>query len=76
MTFISAGNDGRGTLNNIERICLGYPLKKVYDPVVARGEIDETVLGRCVELGQTIAAGCEGRYLLIQVIFGVAEYDP
>ena len=59
VTFISAGNDGRGTLNNIERICLGYPLKKVYDPVVARGEIDETVLGRCVELGQTIAAGCE-----------------
>jgi multimeric flavodoxin WrbA len=59
VVFISAGNDGRGALAGIERISLGYPFKKVYDPVVARGEIDETVLTACRELGQTIAAGCE-----------------
>ena len=59
VVFISAGNDGRGALQSIERISLGYPLKKVYDPVVVRGEIDEKVLDRCRELGQTIAAGCQ-----------------
>ena len=59
VVFVSAGNDGRGAVSNIERIALGYPLKKVYDPVVARGEVDDEVLARCRELGQTIAAGCE-----------------
>ena len=61
--FVSAGNDGRGALNNMERICTGYQFKKVYEPVVARGEIDREVLIRCDELGKTIAAGCkEGIY--------------
>ena len=59
VVFVSAGNDGRGAVSNIERIALGYPLKKVYDPVVARGEVDDEVLARCRELGQTIAAGCQ-----------------
>lgn len=57
--FISAGNDGRGALNNIERIFRGYQFRKVYEPVVARGEITGEVLAKCEELGQTIAAGCE-----------------
>jgi len=61
--FVSAGNDGTGALNNIERICTGYQFKKVYEPVVARGEIDLEILVRCDELGKTIAAGCkEGIY--------------
>jgi len=61
--FVSAGNDGSGALSNIERICTGYQLKKVYDPVVATGEIDRETLIRCDELGKTIAAGCkEGIY--------------
>jgi hypothetical protein len=34
-------------------------LKKVYEPVIARGDLDETVLDRCEELGSVIAAGCE-----------------
>jgi multimeric flavodoxin WrbA len=57
--FISAGNDGLGALRSIERICLGYQFKKVYEPVVVRGEIDEDVLAQCEELGKVIAAGCE-----------------
>ena len=57
--FVSAGNDGSGALNQIERICRGYPLKKVYDPVVSKGELDEAILSRCEELGKTLAAGCE-----------------
>ena len=57
--FISAGNDGTGALNNMERICTGYQFKKVYEPVMAKGEIDRETLIRCDELGKTIAAGCE-----------------
>ncbi|MBW2623540.1 MAG: NAD(P)H-dependent oxidoreductase [Deltaproteobacteria bacterium] len=59
VVFISAGNDGTGALRQIERICLGYPLKKVYEPIVAVGEISEEILSKCEELGKTIAAGCE-----------------
>ncbi|MFH1953487.1 MAG: NAD(P)H-dependent oxidoreductase [Pseudomonadota bacterium] len=63
VVFISAGNDGTGALNSIERICTGYRLKKIYDPVVARGEINQETLIKCDELGKTIAAGCkEGIY--------------
>lgn len=61
VVFVSAGNDGTGALNAVERICIGYQFKKVYDPVVAKGDIDEEVLARCEELGMTIAAGCEAR---------------
>jgi multimeric flavodoxin WrbA len=57
--FISAGNDGLGALRSIERICVGYQLKKVYDPFIATGEIDGAILNRCDELGKVIAAGCE-----------------
>jgi multimeric flavodoxin WrbA len=61
--LISAGNDGTGALNHIERICLGYQFKKVLAPVMAKGEIDEGILDQCEELGKTIAAGCrEGIY--------------
>ena len=59
VVFISAGNDGTGALNNIERICIGYQLKKVYEPVLARGGVDRETLAKCQELGKTIAAGCE-----------------
>ena len=58
VVFISAGNDGSGALSSIERICLGYQLKKVYEPLVAKGEIQEDILVKCEELGKTIAAGC------------------
>jgi len=59
VVFISAGNDGTGALNSIERICIGYQLKKVYEPVLAIGGLDQEILGKCQELGKTIAAGCE-----------------
>lgn len=61
--LISAGNDGTGALNHIERICLGYQFKKIQAPVLAKGEVDGAILARCEELGKTIAAGCrEGIY--------------
>ncbi len=57
--FISAGNDGSGALQSIERICTGFQFKKVQAPVIARGPIDETVLEACRGLGRTMAAGLE-----------------
>ena len=61
--LISAGNDGTGALNHIERICLGYPFKKIMAPVMAKGTVREETLDQCETLGKTIAAGCrEGIY--------------
>ncbi|NLN39201.1 MAG: flavodoxin [Smithella sp.] len=56
--FVSAGNDGTGALNSIERIALGYKFKTVFHPVIARGNITEEILEKCRELGATLAGGC------------------
>lgn len=55
--FISAGNDGSGAIRQIERIVVGYPMKKVADPALCVGEADEAMLQACEELGQAMAAG-------------------
>jgi NAD(P)H-dependent FMN reductase len=55
--FVSAGNDGRGAVAAIDRIALGYKWKKVAEPVIVVGDLTDADLQRCVELGQTIAAG-------------------
>jgi multimeric flavodoxin WrbA len=57
--FISAGNDGVGALTAIERICTGYQFKKIYDPLVWKGDVSDESLDLCKLLGKTIAAGCE-----------------
>ncbi|HEU19726.1 MAG TPA: flavodoxin [Deltaproteobacteria bacterium] len=57
--FISAGNDGTGAENSVDRIARGYPLKRVYQAVIAKGEVTDEILDRCRELGQTLAGGCE-----------------
>lgn len=59
VTFISAGNDGTGALRAIERIALGYKFKTVYQPVIAKGAITEEIINQCIELGATIAGGCQ-----------------
>jgi flavorubredoxin len=56
--FVNAGNDGTGARTHIERICIGFQLKKVYDPIVVKGEITGDVLDACTLMGQTVAAGC------------------
>lgn len=56
---ICAGNDGSGALGSIERIVLGYRLKKVQEPVIYRGEVTEPDLENCRTLGETIAAGLD-----------------
>ncbi|MGB5324615.1 MAG: NAD(P)H-dependent oxidoreductase [Pseudomonadales bacterium] len=54
--FISAGNDGSGAVREIDRILRGYPMRKVAEPLIVRGEIDSDALSRCEELGQAMAA--------------------
>ena len=56
---ISAGNDGTGALNHIERICKGYRFKKVQHPLICKGQVTQEVLKSCFELGMTIAEGVE-----------------
>ena len=55
--FVSAGNDGRGTVAAVERIVTGYGWQAVAEPLRVVGEPDEAALARCRELGATLAAG-------------------
>lgn len=55
--FVGAGNDGSGAVREVERIALGYPLRKVAEPVVAVGTLDARHREACAELGQALAAG-------------------
>jgi multimeric flavodoxin WrbA len=57
--FISAGNDGTGSLRAIERIAQGYKFKMVYEPVISRGKLTEDDLAKCREVGSVLAAGCQ-----------------
>ena len=54
--FISAGNDGSGAVREIDRILKGYPMRKVAEPLVVRGDPRPADLLHCEELGQALAA--------------------
>ncbi|HOJ42562.1 MAG TPA: NAD(P)H-dependent oxidoreductase [Syntrophorhabdaceae bacterium] len=54
---ISAGNDGTGALNHIERILRGFKFKKVQNPIICKGDITDETITKCYELGRTIAEG-------------------
>jgi multimeric flavodoxin WrbA len=55
--FVAAGNDGTGAVSSIERIVRGFPLKKVYEPIIAREITTAEILAECEEMGATLAAG-------------------
>ena len=55
--FVSAGNDGRGTITAVERIVAGYGWRAIADPVRVVGDPDEAALASCRELGGTLIAG-------------------
>ena len=55
--FVSAGNDGRGAVAQVQRILRGFPLREVAEPVICRGLPDSVALQNCEELGHTLAAG-------------------
>lgn len=55
--FVTAGNDGTGAVFNIDRICTGLKLKKVFEPVIALKANSPETLARAEEMGATLAAG-------------------
>lgn len=68
-SLICAGSDGHNAALQIERICTGWRLKRVAEPLIvcthaqtpeailARKKIAEADLLHCQELGQSMAAG-------------------
>jgi multimeric flavodoxin WrbA len=55
--YVSAGNDGTGTVSSIERIALGYRWRRVSEPLIVRGDATPDALARCRDLGETFAVG-------------------
>ncbi len=68
-TLVCAGSDGSNAVRQIERICTGWRLKRVAEPIIVctRAQTPEAILApktiaadelrRCEEAGATIAAG-------------------
>ena len=68
-TLVCAGSDGTNAVRQIERICTGWRLKSVCEPIVVctHAQTPEAILAaktiptedlrRCVETGATLAAG-------------------
>jgi len=55
--LVSAGNDGRGAVNQAARILSGYPLVPATEPVILRGEFCKQHAATAREFGQAFAAG-------------------
>ena len=55
--LVSAGNDGRGAVRQVERIMSGYPFPAAAEPLVLRGEVSDAHLEASRELGAAFAAG-------------------
>ncbi len=55
--FVSAGNDGTGAKNSVERICIGLRLKKVQEVIISKGSPNESVLMALREMGMAVALG-------------------
>ena len=68
-TLICAGSDGTNAVRQIDRICLGWRLKRVSEPIIvcthaqtpeailAPKTIGSTDLQRCEEIGAALASG-------------------
>ena len=57
--FVCAGNDGSGAINSITRILKGLAIKQIQEPVLIVGDVDDSQLIECEELGMIMAAGLE-----------------
>ena len=55
--LLSAGNDGRGAVQQAQRILSGYPFPAAAEPVILRGEVTAGHLRAGEELGAAFAAG-------------------
>lgn len=57
--FIRAGHDGTGTRRGVETIVTGLRWKAIQEPLICRGDWDDSFPSHCEELGLTMAAGLE-----------------
>lgn len=57
--YVRAGHDGTGTCRAIASITTGLRWRALADPLVCRGEWQESFVDECRELGLTVAAGVE-----------------
>ncbi len=57
--YIRAGNDGTGTRRAIESIITGLRWKAVAEPVICRGDWQDSFLDEVRDLGTLMAAGLE-----------------
>jgi multimeric flavodoxin WrbA len=57
--YIRAGHDGTGTRRAVETIVTGLRWRAVQDPLLCRGEWQDSFLDDCEELGTLMAAGLE-----------------
>lgn len=55
--FVSAGNDGSGAINAIERIARGYAFNRVMEPLLVKGELTAANLLAAETMGETMGAG-------------------
>jgi NAD(P)H-dependent FMN reductase len=55
--IVCAGEDGRGAVMQIQRICRGLALKEVQPPLIVPSREVEARLGEARELGATLAQG-------------------
>ncbi|MFT5728928.1 MAG: multimeric flavodoxin WrbA [Desulforhopalus sp.] len=59
IVFVSAGNDGRGAITQIERIAAGYKWNKAQEAIRVVGVPTENDLVAVEDLGQALAAGID-----------------
>jgi multimeric flavodoxin WrbA len=55
--LVSAGNDGRGAVREMDRILCGYPMKKALPDVIAQGAINASHLNAAADAGESLASG-------------------
>lgn len=58
-TYIRAGHDGTGTSRAIASICTGLRWRPIAEPLICRGQWQDSFDSQCQELGTTFAAGLE-----------------
>mgnify|MGYP001462952655 FL=1 len=57
--YIRAGHDGTGTRRGVEAIVTGLRWKGVQEPLILKGDWQDSFVGSCEELGMAMAAGLE-----------------
>jgi hypothetical protein len=55
--LVTAGNDGRNAVADVQRMLRGIPFKPATDPLILRGAISPQQCERAGELGEALATG-------------------